>query len=240
MLTKTLGIVLQQFRYGDSSRIVHIYTLEYGRLAFMVKGIRTKSRLRPGFFQPLTLLDMEIYYIPGRNFHSVREVRMSYPLVSIRGDIRKTAMALFLGEVLFKTLTEEESNPILFNYLYQAVRFLNEEEKVSNNFHLYFLVHLTRFLGFSPTNLFPEKSCYLDLREGTFVETIPVHQDFLDQKDAVFFSALLHTPMEHLKELPALTTEQKYFLEKILLYFHIHLEGMGKIKSLGILHDVFK
>ncbi len=240
MLTKTQGIVLQQLKYGDFSRIVHMYTLEYGRLAFMVNGIGTRSKLRPAFFQPLTPLDMEAYYVPGRNFQKVREVRMSFPLVSIHGNIRKTTMALFLGEVLFKTLTEEETNPMLFNYLYQAVRFLDEEEKVSNNFHLYFLVHLTRFLGFPPVNVFSEKNHYLDLREGTFVPSLPVHQDFLDQEDAAFFSALLLTPVEHLKELPELSTKRKDFLEKILLYFHIHLEGMGKIKSLDILHDVFK
>ncbi len=239
MLTKTRGIVLHQIKYGDSSRIVHIYTENYGRLVFMVKGFGKKSRFKRAFFQPLTLLDLDIYFKPDRNLQQIKEVHINYPFLTISGNIQKTSITLFLSEVLSKTIPEEESNPDLFKYLFDAIRYLDEKENISGNFHLFFLVRLTRFLGISPVNYFSEKNQILDMREGAFISGLPPHQDILGKKDALFFSALLEIPVEKLSAMPAVPGGTYDFLEKILQYYRIHLEGLSKIKSLDILHEVF-
>ncbi|HHJ10283.1 MAG TPA: DNA repair protein RecO [Bacteroidetes bacterium] len=240
MLTKTRGIVLQQIKYGDSSLIVHIYTENHGRLAFMIKGFGKKSGFSRAFFQPLTLLDLNIYFKPARNLQIIKESHINHPFLTIYGDIQKTGITLFLSEVLTKTIPEEESNTGLFFYLYDAIRYLDEKEYISNYFHLFFLVRLTRFLGISPVNYFSKNNQILDMREGTFISTIPSHQDFMDKENASFFSSLLDISIEQLDTLPAIAGGKYDFLEKILQYYRIHLEGMGKIKSLDILHDVFR
>ncbi len=239
MLSKTRGIVLQQIKYGDSSRIVHLFTEKYGKLSFMVKGFGKKSVFSRAFFQPLTLLDLDIYFKPSRNLQQIREVRISHPFLTIYGDIRKTGIVLFLSEVLDKTIPEEESSPALFGYIFDSIRYLDEKESISGHFHLFFLVRLTRFLGISPENHFSEEQQILDMHEGTFVSSIPMHQEYLDKEDASLFSSFLEIPVEQLDTLPAVPGGRHDFLEKILQYYRIHLEGMGKIKSLDVLHEVF-
>ncbi len=235
MNEKTPGIVLKQIRYSDSSRIVHIYTRHRGRLAFMVKGIgRKKGRFSPAWFQPLTLLELEISYRSARSLQTLHDAHLALPLPEIHGNIVKTSLALFLSELLYRTLEEEEPNPSLYTFLQDEILRL-EAEKDPGSFHLFFLAGLTRHLGFSPSNRFSDDTPFFDLREGLFVSTPPAHQDLLDTHEARLFSLLLDG------EPPVVmsTDYKKRFLEKLLLYYHIHLEGMGPVRSLEILHHVF-
>ncbi len=239
MIEKTKGIVLQQIRYGDNSRIIHVYTEMFGKLVFMVKGLGKKSGHQRAVFFPLALLDLGISYKPGRTMQNIREAHVADPLINLHTEMRKTSLALFLSEVLARTLTEEEANPQLFRFLYHSVLQLDREENSVSNFHLFFLAQLTRHLGFQPINSFSENNSYFDLREGLFVSTLPSHPDFLDKEDARVFS-LLFFPSSPLPVSPPVPpSEKKDILEKLLHYYQIHLEGMGKIKSLNILHDIF-
>ncbi len=239
MTEKTKGIVLQQIRYGDNARIVHIYTEHFGKLVFMVKGLGKRSKIQRAVFQPLSLLDMEIYYKPARSLQSIKDVHISVPLISLHTEIAKTTIALFLSEVLSKTLTEEEANPALFGFLYNMVITFNDEEELTGIFHLLFLARLTRYLGFQPINRFDSTHPYFDLREGAFVPSLPPHPDFMDQEDAGYFSSLVYPETGQKRDLPAFTSSKKDFLSKLIRYYRIHLEGMGKINSLDILHDIF-
>jgi DNA repair protein RecO (recombination protein O) len=239
MIEKTRGIILQQIRYGENSRIVQVYTERFGRLAFMVKGLGKKSGVQRALLQPLALLELEISYKPSRNLQNIREARISVPLPDIHMQIYKASIALFISEVLSKTLTEEDTNSPLFRFLYNSVIQLDREQEITNIFHLLFLARLTQYLGFPPVNRFSGENRYFDLREGLFVPSLPTHPDFMDTENAALFSSLLD-PGDKLQDFSRRTlSDKKEFLEKILLYYRIHLEGMGKIKSLDILHEVF-
>ncbi len=235
MIEKSRGIVLHQVWYSDTSRIVHLYTEHFGRLAFMVKGIGRKGRFHHALFQPLTLLEVEIAYRSGRSLQTLRSAHHETPLPDLFSDIRKTTIALFLGEILYKTLGEEETNPPLFRFLHTAVTQL-ENEKHPALFPLIFLVHLTHYLGFPPANRFTDRTAFFDLREGSFVPQPPLHDDFLSTSEARYLSWLLEKETE--EEVP-LPPDKKGFFEKILRYYQIHLEGMRNINSLEVLHSVF-
>ena len=238
MTDKTRGIVLQQIRYGENSRIIHMYTEHFGRLVFMVKGMGKKSKLQRALFQPLSLLDLEISYKSVRNLQIIKDAHASVPLMNIHLQIHKTSIALFLSEVLSKTLTEEESNPRLFSFLYNSILQLNNNNELTVIFHLLFLARLTQYLGFPPVNRFSETKRYFDLREGIFTSSHPSHPDFMDREDSEFFSSLLDPGTNSHGSL-RIPLDKKDFLEKILQYYQIHLQGIGKINSLNILHEVF-
>jgi len=239
MIEKTKGIVLQQIRYGDNSRIVHIYTDLFGKLVFLVKGMGKRSKLQRSFFFPLSLLDLEISYKPARNMQNIRDASAPVPLINLHTEIRKTTVALFISEILSKTLSEEEANPQLFNFLYHSVLQLEHDNSSTGIFHLLFLARLTGYLGFQPVNSFSDDHIYFDLREGAFVPSLPTHADFLDKEDSQYFSFLFHSPDNGEKIFPGTPPDKMDFLEKIIRYYRIHLEGMGKINSLNILHEIF-
>jgi DNA repair protein RecO (recombination protein O) len=221
MLHKTKGIVLHNFKYGDSSIIAHIYTRDFGRQAYMVNGVRSKrGKFHINHFQPLTILDLQVDHKPTRELQRLRELHIAHPFCHLHSDVIKNTIALFIGEVLYRCLKESEANIPLFDYLENAIQILDMCESGPANFHLIFLVHFTHFLGIYPAN-FSE----LDSFQPENAE-IKIH-DLLDYS------------LQDLDKLKISGKLRIHLVSSMLDYYYFHLEGMGKISSLKILHEVF-
>ena len=149
MISATRAIVLNHLRYGDSSLIVNLYTESMGRQAVFVKGSFSKrSTMHIALFQPLHLVETHLHHHPNRQTQRVSNIRIYYPFQSIPFDPVKRCIALFIAEILQKTLREEESNPELFTFLFHTIQALDLNDCGTANFHLAFLVHYSRHLGF--------------------------------------------------------------------------------------------
>ena len=149
MITTTRAIVLHHLRYSDSSLIVNLYTESMGRQAIFIKGaFSKKSTMRVALFQPLHLVEVDLHHRVNRNMQRVSNIQMYYPFQSIPFDPVKSCIALFIAELLHKTLKEEEANPALFDFLHHTIQALDLNERGTANFHLVFLVHFSRHLGF--------------------------------------------------------------------------------------------
>ena len=147
MLQKTLGIVLHTLKYKDTSLIADIYTEVAGRASFMVSIPRSrKAAVKPVLFQPLAL-----DFRPNATIYKVKEAKSLYPFATLPYDPYKSAIALFLSEFLYRAVREEAENRPLFAYLYHSVIWLDECREGFANFHLVFLMRLSRFLGCIPT-----------------------------------------------------------------------------------------
>ena len=191
-LYSTKGIVLNQIKYLNNSIIANIFTEKFGRQAFIIKGLRSKkSKIKANLFQPLFLLDMEIYYKMNRNLQSVKEIKNISPFSTIPYDYNKNAMAIFLAEVLYKTIKEEEANINLFEFLFNSIKLFDTLDNKFINFHLLFLINLSRYLGFYPNNNFSEYKVFFDLKNGEFVENDSSHFHIIDKKLSAEFQKLL-------------------------------------------------
>ena len=89
-------------------------------------------------------------------------------------DISKISIALFIAEVLYKCIREEEKNKTLFDFLHTSIQLLDEDSSGNNIFHLLFMIKLSKHLGFYPHNFKNTQKSYFDLREGLFINEIPV------------------------------------------------------------------
>ena len=159
MISATRAIVLNHLRYGDNSLIVNLYTESMGRQAVFVKGtFSKKSAMRLALFQPLHLVETDLYHRANRQMQRVSNIHICYPFQSIPFNPVKNSIALFIAEVLHKTLKEEESNPELFCFLFHTIQALDLNDCGTANFHLVFLVHYSRHLGFylKYDHLFPQ------------------------------------------------------------------------------------
>ena len=149
MISPTRAIVLNHLRYSDSSLIVNLYTESMGRQAVFVKGaFSKKSAMRVALFQPLHLVETDLHHRANRHIQRISNIQMYYPFQSIPFDPVKNCIALFIAEVLHKTLKEEEANRDLFDFLLHTIQTLDLNERGTANFHLVFLVHYSRHLGF--------------------------------------------------------------------------------------------
>ena len=238
MLITTNAIVLSKLKYKDNDLIVKCYTQQLGVISFLLRGVlkSNKSNTKVAYFQPLSQLQLSIVYKQNRSLQSVSDTKMNHVYTSLHTNILKSAIVMFLSEVLSSTLKEEEPNEILFSYLETTLLWLDAQTEFSN-FHLLFLLNLTKYLGFYPdTNdiEFP----YFNLKEGKF-ELKQLGDYTISNENLNLLKQLLATKFEHLQELKINSKQRQSFLNMMLLYFEMHLGSFKPPKSLQILNQVF-
>lgn len=240
MMEKTLGIVLKQYKYAETSLIVHLYTRRWGRIGIIVPGARTSSKSRKAhLFQPLTILELEVYYKANRDLQNIKEVKNHCPLIHLTGDPVKSSVALFLSEILNKALREEEPNDDLFDFLDNHIQLLDVTDQGTGNFHLYFLLRLSRHLGFSPEVPPARADLWFDLAIGTFSTTPPLHGSYLRPELTTLLIRFLSVQASDLSTIVIDRSTRAELLDGILRYYYMHLEGLGEIKSHTVLGTLF-
>lgn len=241
MLHSTRGIVLQTIKYSETSLIAKIYTELFGLQSYLIKGIRKqKSKIRPVLFQHLSLVDMIVYHKEKSALQTIKEIQIAFPYKAIPFDIRKSSLALFINELLYKSIREEESNRKLFDFIWSSCVFLDDTTHSINCFHLWFIVHLMAYLGFIPQMNFSEQKKIFNMKEGIFQETPPGHEYFMDEQSSAFFYRLFTLPSDRITLLGFPLEERNFMLEKILIYYRLHLSGFTGLKSHQILHSVLE
>ncbi|WP_299120738.1 DNA repair protein RecO [uncultured Winogradskyella sp.] len=238
MLTKNNSIVLSKLKYRDYDLIVKCYTEQRGVVSYMLRGVlKSKKGLsKTVYFQALSQLQIEENYKPNQSLHFIKEVKFNYIYKSLHNNIYKSAIVLFLSEILTNVLKEEEKNEDLFNYIETALQYLDNEDNFSN-FHLLFLIKLTRYLGFQPENLNDNYS-YFNLQSGTFQAS---NQGIysISGKNLTLLKRLLGTKFDALYAIKINAKQRQEFLNMLLYYFELHLGSFKKPKSLQVLNEVF-
>ena len=239
MLSNTRGIVLQHYKYSESSIIAKIYTEEFGLQSYIVKGIRSKrSKTRLALFQPLTLLDLVVDYRESRSLQHLRETNVAFPYHHVHEDITKRAILLFIQEVLYKSLREENPDRELFGWLFNALTWFDLTDKRIANFHLLLMIQLSRFLGFYPKRKQQLQIYVFDLQEGQLTESIPEHPNYIRGPITGQVMDLLNCTFEDIDTLSINTGERRELMDALLLYFRLHVPGFGTLKSLEVLKAI--
>lgn len=240
MLLKTRCIILHQIKYSDSGLIVQAYTRESGRVSFMVKGMRSKrSGKHNALFQPLSMLDVILYYKESRNIHLLREFSVSYTPSGIFSDVRKSCIAVFLGEMMSNVLREESQNYELFDHIENSVKYLSESKTGFSNFHIAFLIGLCSYLGFEPGKRTAADSRYFDLADGRFVAIPPAHGYYVNEMISDILAGFFAASYGSMSSIPLTGSLRNEVLETIVKYYSIHLPLLKKVNSLQVLKEIF-
>ena len=240
MLVKTRGIVLSSIKYSESSIITKIYTDEYGMLSFIVRGVRKrKARISASFFQPFTLLSLDINYKPKSNLQNIKEIGLEQRTDSLHTDVRKSTVALFLAEVLHKSLEEEQQDKGLFEFLQLTISFLDSMETSFANFHLIFLIQLSKYLGFYPSESKSNQQEYFNMESGVF-EANPYSDQFLNLELSAKLKELMRLSYIERELLKLSSSQRRSLLSEMIRYYQLHLPGMGRISSQEVLESVFQ
>ena len=238
MPVTTKAIVLTSLKYGDNSLISKVLTEKAGMQSFMLRGIlkSRKGRMKMAFFQPLTQLEIVAKTSTSGSLGYIREASVSYGYQSLHTEVRKGAVALFLAEVLSQSLRETEVEPRLFEYIETTLQWLDQQEEMAN-FHIRFLIGLTRHLGFFP-DLSSMEGAHFDLVEGAFCRN-PSWNPCFSGPELEHFKALLGMNFDAIHSVKLNHNQRKILLENMIRYFEIHLHGFKKPKSLDVLDEVF-
>jgi len=238
MLHKTRGIVLKCTNYSESSVVAQVFTEKFGLQSYMVNGARKpKAKISNTLLQPLHLLDMVVYHRANASMQRISEASQKPPFQTIPYDIARSAVALFLNEVLYKCLRQQSADEPLFSFVFNAVSWLDNTEKMPPSFHLIFLLKLSRYLGFHPAPQKPGQA-FFDLKDGTFCSHLPAHPLVLEQPYTSLFANLLTASFERLETFRLSPADRRFLLLRILEFYQFHVDNMGEVKSRDVLEAV--
>ncbi len=238
-LHTTEGIVFHTTPYGNTSVIAKVYTQKFGLQSYLVNSVRSsKAKNKNNFFQPLTLISMVVYHQPGTGLQRISDISFSHMLQTIPNDIIKTTQSLFITEVLYRSIKEEEANEELFHFIQTSVLFLDAEEKNYLNFHLLFLMKLSVLLGFKPNGDYSEHNNIFNLSEGDFQSSVPMHPYYISGDVAKIFHNIVTMSYDSGRSFNIDKALRNEMIEILLLYFNLHLAGGLKVQSYPVLKEV--
>ena len=240
MLVKTEAIVLHSFKYGESRLIIDVFARETGRLSLIAALPKTqKGRLKKQYFLPMTLLEIQYDYRQRLQLQHLKDARLLTAWSSIPLLPEKLALSLFAAEFLYHALRSEQQNEPLFSYVTESMLWLDMSTQGYANFHLTFLMRLSRFLGFYPNLEGYHDGCVFDMRVGTFLNDVPLHNDYLPPEEARLIHLLMRMDYPNM-HLFRLTRHDRHRIVSVLLsYYRLHIPQFPELKSLQVLKELW-
>ena len=220
--------------------IVDMFTEEAGRLSFITSIPKTsKGRIKKQYFQPMTLLEVECDVRQNVQLQKLKDAHLLTAYTSIPFSPEKLALSLFIAEFLYHALRSEQQDKLLFAYVCDSMQWLDTVEVGFANFHLTFLMRMSRFLGFYPNLDDYVDGCVFDLQTATFSLQVPTHRDFLDSHDSQLIHTLMRMdfPTMHLFQLSH--HDRNRITEVLLHYYRLHIPQFPELKSLGVLQELW-
>ena len=235
------GIVLQSIRYGDTSLIVKVFTRSLGLRSYMVKGaFNRNSKSRAALFQNLHLINYVEAGKPNRSsLGYMKDVQLATVYQSIPFVMNKSAILMYVSELLSKTITEQEQNEPLYDFIERSMLWLDLVHQDYANFPLFFTLELTRHLGFYPKTNHEAGYCF-DMMEGSFAHDYPLHPYYFDAEDALLLSQLLNAGIDETCRIPLHVSQRRALLDGLIVFMRLHAPVMNDFHSHQVLKTVLE
>lgn len=220
MLHKTRGIVFRFTKYGETSIIVTIFTELFGLQSYIVNGVRSKTaKNKIALYQPLTLLNLVAYHRENANIERIKEISCFYPYQTLNADIKKSTMAMFITELINKTVKDESHTRDMFEFLSTSLIAIDSLKTDYENSHLVFMIRLSRYLGF-----------------GVQYANEVMGGKLTDEKTEILLKELVEADFHQAVFLTNL--QRKNILDLLIRFYTDHVENLGELKSVQVLRDV--
>jgi len=232
----TEALILKTTKYGETSVVVQAYSRLFGLVSFMARGVRKKGAKIPiALLQPMNLTQIVFSSAKTGTLGHLNEISLTALYQTIPFDVKKNTILMFINEILYKSLKEEQPHETLFDYIKNFLITLDEQKEHFSDNHLFFLAGLTQYFGIFPNF---EKKGWFDLREGVSVSPKPLHEYAISNEETVLFQMLFSTPPEEQYRIKINATERNLLLDMLLKYYTLHIPGMETIRSRSVLHQV--
>ncbi|NGX82888.1 DNA repair protein RecO [Aequorivita sp. KMM 9714] len=238
MVVATKAIVFSAIKYSEADLIAVCYTEAAGIKTYLLRNIlkSKKGKLRTSFFQPLTQLEIIADHKNKGTLEYIKDAKVFYPYQTLHTDIVKSSLVMFLSEMLKNCIREEEVNEELYSFLENSFIWLDQNDEVAN-FHIYFLLKLSMYLGFYPDTSRIEGK-YFNIEAGLF-QTTDFENICFEGPQVESFKKFFSVNAKNLNDIKLTKDDRKLVLELILTYYSFHVQGYHKPKSLAILNQLF-
>lgn len=240
MAEKITGIVLNIRKYNDRNNIVTLFTRERGRLSFISPaGSGKASNARRARLQPLAVVETELNFKETAELQRLKGINMPEIWMDIYFHPVKRVLALFISEFLSRLLMATMPDKVLFDFLINSLRYLEQLKEGVADFPLTFLVSLLSFSGIQPDISNYSEGKVFEFDSGSFLGEYEARGPVLkgDDAKAVCFVARLN--FSNMKSLRLTGVNRRQILYGLLNYYSYHFPGLGTMKSPEVLREIF-
>ena len=186
----------------------------------------------------MAIVDLVVSNSEKTSLQRISEITIQHPYSDIPYNIIKSSLAIFLNEMLYRSIKEQHADEGLYDFIKNSLLILDLKTESCANFHLLFLIQLSRFLGFYPQGNYSVRTPSFDLQEGRFIDQIPVHRNYLDPQYSAVLDELIHTDYENAHALRIDKQQRNFLLNSLIVFYQCHISSFGDIRSLEILQEV--
>jgi len=240
MLQNTQGLILRTIKYSETSVICDVFTKEYGLRTYILNGVRKqKAKIGAALLRPMSWVDLVVYHREDKEINRVKEVQPAFLYHKIPYNIVRGAIGLFMTELAQKSIKEAVANPPLYQFLSSAFELLDTLESRLANFHLSFMVQLTRYLGFMPDSSTIENNInyHFDYKDGYFLEQTPAHRYYFEKTTSRILIELLSSSMAESTTIRITGALRHQFIEDMIHFYQYNIDNF-QLQSHDILHQV--
>jgi DNA repair protein RecO (recombination protein O) len=235
MQQKTNGIILQSTKFQDKKNILKIYTLQQGVQSYVVNvGHSKKSKIKSAHVIALNQIEFIEQIKKTRSIQLISDIHVSYVYQNLFTNPLKNTVAIFLNEVLLKALREQPENSELYQFIVKSLIVFDDQHYEATNFHMHFLIELSKYLGFYPNNNYTQQNCLFDMQEGIFISQTPGHLYYADSELSFYLSELLNMKSDFICN----AKTRSELLHLIITLYRLHIPNFGEIKSIQVLKEI--
>jgi DNA repair protein RecO (recombination protein O) len=165
MIVKTEAIVLRTRKFRETSRILSLYTREFGKLSAIAKGARGSKNKFGASLQSGTHVSAVLYKNDQRDLHLLSQCDTLTDFRTLSTDLEKFTTAMSVLEMAEVVSHDEERNVPLFELLLGSLHAIAQADRSALNLQYYFEIQLADILGFRP-NFHTCLDCGTPLADG--------------------------------------------------------------------------
>ncbi len=202
-------------------------------MSCIISGVRKAKSKQSNVFQAINIIDF-VAFESELKLSRIKEATLLHQYQIINQKVITSSVAMFIIDLARNAIKENESNPELYHFIKSSLLMLDQnliEIKFAPHF---FALDLTKYLGFGPFTNYTEDNIYFDLREGEFIDNDVRHNHILNRELSYDLLRLINKD-EHNDINKTRRTE---LLDKIVLYYALHLDGFKELKCLNVLRSV--
>jgi DNA repair protein RecO (recombination protein O) len=152
MIVETEAVVLHSINFRDTSKIVTLYSRNYGKIKVIAKGVKNQKTNKFGSsLEAMTHSSVVIYKKEHGDLHLLSKSEIVTPLNRLQSDSERMFTGLALVELVNMVIHGEEENEILFSMIVESLQAIDGAGKNGMNVLFGFMVKMFDQFGFGLT-----------------------------------------------------------------------------------------
>ena len=228
-IVKTEAFVLKSIRYGETSRIVTLFTKDFGKISAIVKGVRNNKSRLCGTMETMNYINIILYYKDNRELHLISNAEYKNSFKNILTDFDRLQCGYKIIDLINKSVTQNESSGTIFDLLIKIYSGLNNSTRNFYIYVLYFQIELVKILGLSP-----DFSGLLDAKE-TFYDD---NEFYLNEASLKNLKLISENEIKDLEYLDIRKISLERLINSYEKYLSLHTHGLRSYKSTKVFQEL--